>query len=46
MSSHRATVDVVVLTMNDRPEGGHGQRRPMSWATVVRLTLAGRPPII
>ncbi|WP_214414062.1 glycosyltransferase family 2 protein [Sphaerisporangium fuscum] len=26
--------------------GGHGERRPMSWATVLRLTAAGRPPII
>nr|WP_277949931.1 glycosyltransferase [Bailinhaonella thermotolerans] len=26
--------------------GGHGDRRPMSWATVLRLTLAGRPPIV
>jgi GT2 family glycosyltransferase len=26
--------------------GGHGERRPMSWRTVLRLTRAGRPPII
>ncbi|MFJ6380096.1 glycosyltransferase family 2 protein [Kitasatospora sp. NPDC092039] len=26
--------------------GGHGERRPMSWRTVWRLTRAGRPPII
>ncbi|GAA1275273.1 glycosyltransferase [Sphaerisporangium rubeum] len=27
-------------------KGGHGRRRPMSWGTVLRLTLAGRPPIV
>ncbi|MFE3450925.1 glycosyltransferase family 2 protein [Nonomuraea sp. NPDC059194] len=27
-------------------KGGHGQRQPMSWRTVLRLTLAGRPPIV
>ncbi|MFC7382037.1 glycosyltransferase family 2 protein [Sphaerisporangium rhizosphaerae] len=26
--------------------GGHGERKPMSWVTVVRLTKAGRPPIV
>ncbi|MFD9688415.1 glycosyltransferase family 2 protein [Kitasatospora sp. NPDC059088] len=26
--------------------GGHGDRRPMSWRTVWRLTRAGRPPIV
>jgi GT2 family glycosyltransferase len=26
--------------------GGHGGRRPMSWRTVWRLTVAGRPPIV
>ncbi|MFB7375827.1 glycosyltransferase family 2 protein [Kitasatospora purpeofusca] len=26
--------------------GGHGERRPMSWNTVLRLTRAGRPPIV
>ncbi|WP_019545223.1 glycosyltransferase family 2 protein [Streptomyces sulphureus] len=26
--------------------GGHGERRPMSWRTVWRLTRHGRPPII
>lgn len=26
--------------------GGHGERRPMSWGTVWRLTRAGRPPIV
>ncbi|GAA2782490.1 glycosyltransferase [Kitasatospora paracochleata] len=26
--------------------GGHGERRPMSWTTVWRLTRAGRPPIV
>jgi GT2 family glycosyltransferase len=26
--------------------GGHGDRRPMSWRTVWRLTCAGRPPIV
>ncbi|MFI5756648.1 glycosyltransferase family 2 protein [Streptomyces sp. NPDC051569] len=25
--------------------GGHGERRPISWATVWRLTRAGRPPV-
>ncbi|WP_433426388.1 glycosyltransferase family 2 protein (plasmid) [Microtetraspora malaysiensis] len=27
-------------------KGGHGQRKPMSWATVLRLARAGRPPIV
>jgi len=26
--------------------GGHGERRPMSWSTVWRLTRAGRPPLL
>nr|WP_279387888.1 glycosyltransferase family 2 protein [Streptacidiphilus pinicola] len=26
--------------------GGHGERRPMRWGTVWRLTRAGRPPIV
>ncbi|MFB7362321.1 glycosyltransferase family 2 protein [Streptomyces hydrogenans] len=26
--------------------GGHGQRTPMRWRTVARLTRAGRPPIV
>ncbi|MFF0413442.1 glycosyltransferase family 2 protein [Kitasatospora sp. NPDC004745] len=26
--------------------GGHGERRPMSWNTVLRLTRADRPPIV
>ncbi|MGV9427915.1 glycosyltransferase family 2 protein [Streptomyces sp. NPDC003656] len=26
--------------------GGHGERRPMSWRTVWRLTRAGRPPVV
>lgn len=26
--------------------GGAGERRPMSWRTVWRLTLAGRPPVV
>ncbi|MGW7585034.1 glycosyltransferase family 2 protein [Kitasatospora sp. NPDC054768] len=26
--------------------GGHGERRPISWATVWRLTRAGRPPVL
>ncbi|MFE7531250.1 glycosyltransferase family 2 protein [Kitasatospora sp. NPDC057542] len=26
--------------------GGHGERRPISWATAWRLTRAGRPPVI
>ncbi|MFF4776313.1 glycosyltransferase family 2 protein [Microtetraspora fusca] len=27
-------------------KGGHGQRRPMTWGTVLRLARAGRPPIV
>lgn len=30
----------------DGLRGGHGDRRPMTWCTVTRLTLAGRPPIL
>lgn len=26
--------------------GGHGDRRPISWRTVLRMTMAGRPPIV
>ncbi|MGZ4590042.1 MAG: glycosyltransferase family 2 protein [Actinomycetes bacterium] len=26
--------------------GGYGERRPMSWRTVLRLTRAGRPPVV
>ncbi len=26
--------------------GGYGERRPMRWRTVVRMTLAGRPPVV
>jgi GT2 family glycosyltransferase len=26
--------------------GGHGERRPIRWRTVLRMTLAGRPPIV
>ncbi len=26
--------------------GGYGERRPMKWRTVVRMALAGRPPVI
>ncbi len=26
--------------------GGHGERRPISWSTVWRLTRAGRPPVL
>ncbi|MEW2548255.1 glycosyltransferase family 2 protein [Streptomyces sp. NPDC047002] len=26
--------------------GGHGERRPMRWRTVLRLTRAGRPPVL
>jgi GT2 family glycosyltransferase len=26
--------------------GGHGERRPLSWRTVLRMTLVGRPPIV
>lgn len=26
--------------------GGHGERKPIRWRTVLRMTLAGRPPIV
>ena len=26
--------------------GGYGERRPMKWRTVVRMALAGRPPVV
>jgi GT2 family glycosyltransferase len=26
--------------------GGYGERRPLRWRTVARMTLAGRPPIV
>lgn len=27
-------------------KGGYGERRPLRWRTVARMTLAGRPPIV
>ncbi|MET9428161.1 glycosyltransferase [Streptomyces sp. NPDC003036] len=30
----------------DGLRGGYGQRSPMSWGTVARLTRAGRPPVL
>jgi hypothetical protein len=32
--------------MREGLAGGQGERRPMSWRTVWRLTRAGRPPIV
>lgn len=42
----RANLAVWFRGLSEGLKGGHGQRRPMSWTTVVRLTLAGRPPIV
>ncbi|MER5625863.1 glycosyltransferase [Streptosporangium sp. NPDC002544] len=42
----RANLAVWVGGLWEGLRGGHGQRRPMSWATVLRLTFAGRPPIV
>ncbi|MDP9843410.1 glycosyltransferase family 2 protein [Streptosporangium lutulentum] len=42
----RANLAVWFAGLREGLKGGHGQRRPMSWTTVLRLTRAGRPPII
>jgi GT2 family glycosyltransferase len=42
----RANLAVWFAGLREGLKGGHGQRRPMSWTTVLRLTLAGRPPIV
>ncbi|GAA3469225.1 glycosyltransferase family 2 protein [Nonomuraea roseola] len=42
----RANLAVWFAGLREGLKGGHGQRRPMSWSTVLRLTRAGRPPIV
>ncbi|MEV0614028.1 glycosyltransferase [Nonomuraea sp. NPDC050404] len=42
----RANLAVWFAGLREGLKGGHGQRRPMSWRTVARLTRAGRPPIV
>ncbi|MFC6083920.1 glycosyltransferase family 2 protein [Sphaerisporangium aureirubrum] len=42
----RANLAVWFAGLWEGMKGGHGARRPMSWGTVVRLTVAGRPPIV
>ncbi|WP_101789594.1 glycosyltransferase family 2 protein [Nonomuraea indica] len=42
----RAHLAVWFAGLREGLRGGHGQRRPMSWRTVLRLTRAGRPPIV
>ncbi|KAB8185151.1 glycosyltransferase [Microbispora catharanthi] len=42
----RANLAVWFRGLREGLKGGHGQRSPMSWATVARLTRAGRPPIV
>ncbi|MBB6347610.1 glycosyltransferase family 2 protein [Nonomuraea muscovyensis] len=42
----RANLSVWFAGLWEGLKGGHGQRRPMSWSTVARLTRAGRPPIV
>ncbi|WP_222871467.1 hypothetical protein [Nonomuraea sp. PA05] len=42
----RANLAVWFAGLRKGLKGGHGQRRPMSWRTVLRLTRAGRPPIV
>lgn len=42
----RANLTVWFAGLREGLKGGHGQRRPMTWTTVLRLTRAGRPPII
>ncbi len=32
--------------LRDGLRGGHGERRPIRWRTVLRMTMAGRPPIV
>ncbi|MEV8636285.1 glycosyltransferase family 2 protein [Streptosporangium sp. NPDC051023] len=42
----RANLAIWARGLREGLQGGHGKRRPMSWGTVLRLTLAGRPPIV
>ncbi|WP_043627558.1 glycosyltransferase family 2 protein [Nonomuraea candida] len=42
----RANLAVWFAGLREGLKGGHGGRRPMSWRTVLRLTRAGRPPIV
>ncbi|MEU4703113.1 glycosyltransferase family 2 protein [Nonomuraea dietziae] len=42
----RANLALWFAGLREGLKGGHGQRRPMSWGTVLRLTRAGRPPIV
>ncbi|MEY9839545.1 glycosyltransferase family 2 protein [Streptacidiphilus sp. EB103A] len=43
---HSGQLMVWFRGMAEGLRGGYGKRDPMSWRTVVRLTLAGRPPIV
>ncbi|MCC5580951.1 glycosyltransferase family 2 protein [Microtetraspora sp. AC03309] len=42
----RANLAVWFAGLGEGLKGGHGQRRPMAWGTVLRLARAGRPPIV
>ncbi|MEU9856124.1 glycosyltransferase [Streptomyces sp. NPDC047974] len=42
----RAALRATAAGFREGLRGGHGPRTPMSWRTVVRLTRAGRPPIV
>ncbi|MFF8991160.1 glycosyltransferase family 2 protein [Streptomyces sp. NPDC014983] len=41
----RAALKASIDGFREGLRGGHGERAPMSWGTVARLTRAGRPPI-
>lgn len=41
----RRALQVSFAGLAEGLRGGHGERTPMTWRTVTRLTRAGRPPI-
>ncbi|GGZ22548.1 glycosyl transferase [Streptomyces inusitatus] len=41
----RAALRASLAGFGEGLRGGYGERAPMSWRTVVRLTRAGRPPV-
>lgn len=46
MRRDRAALRTWFAGLREGLRGGHGERRPISWATVWRLTRAGRPPVL
>ncbi|WP_223184733.1 glycosyltransferase [Streptomyces sp. CBMA152] len=42
----RAALTASLTGFREGWRGGHGARAPMTWRTVLRLTRAGRPPVV